>query len=433
MRYLLNENSFSMDIYKKRSYWNMALAFFGLLILIITMVYSNFLAQQLKEREEGSVKIYVQALKEQFALQKELEQELQVQRQLNGQLNLLGTQYNAVKDSINTLVSSTNLLNQDVGVVVEIIQGNKMPIILEDEMGRLEGFNFGEHLDQDNEYLKKQKNNFISADKSPLIGSAYASKVYYFNTKLVDYINYFPYIQLLLVGSFILLGYFFLTGSKRSEQNRVWAGMAKETAHQLGTPISAIIGWIEHLKLTDPSEEQLEIVEELRSDVNRLELVADRFSKIGAEPVLTQVNIFEEMDDCRQYMEKRAPRKVFFSYPEPTEGNLSVRINKHLFDWVIENLIRNSLDAMDGKGELSAKIYEEGDYINVDMTDTGKGIPSSKHSTVFQPGFTTKQRGWGLGLSLAKRIIENYHSGKIFVKASKPGVGTTFTVRLPKA
>jgi hypothetical protein len=422
-----------MDIYKKRSYWNMALAFFGLLILIITMVYSNFLAQQLKEREEENVRIYVQALEEQFAFQNKIDEQLKVKQKLEYQLFLLSTEKQTVKDSIKALLATSSLLNQDVGVVEGIIVGNKMPVIWEDELGRLDGNNLGENLDQDLEYLTSQKEKFINSGKEPLIGFGSISKLYYFNTKLVDYINYFPYIQLLLVGSFILLGYFFLTGSKRSEQNRVWAGMAKETAHQLGTPISAIIGWIEHLKLTDPSEEQLEIVEELRSDVNRLELVADRFSKIGAEPVLTQINIFKEMDECRKYMEKRAPRKVFFSYPEPTDGDLLVKINKHLFDWVIENLIRNSLDAMDGKGELSAKIYEDGDYINIDMTDTGKGIPSNKHSTVFQPGFTTKQRGWGLGLSLAKRIIENYHSGKIFVKVSKPGVGTTFTVRLPKA
>lgn len=422
-----------MDIYKKRSYWNMALAFFGLLILIITMVYSNFLAQQLKDREEENVKIYVQALKEQFAFQNQIDEQLKVQGKIIHQINLLTSEKKSVRDSIKALIATSSLLNQDVGVVEEIITGNKIPVIWEDELGTLDGNNFDENLDHDLDYLKKQKDKFLKSNKEPLIGFASVSKLYYFNTKLVDYINYFPFIQLLLVGSFILLGYFFLTGSKRSEQNRVWAGMAKETAHQLGTPISAIIGWIEHLKLTDPSEEQLEIVEELRSDVNRLELVADRFSKIGAEPVLTKINIFEEMDECRQYMERRAPRKVSFSYPEPTEGNLSVNINKHLFDWVIENLIRNSLDAMDGKGELSAKIYEEGEYVNIDMTDTGKGIPSGKQSTIFQPGFTTKQRGWGLGLSLAKRIIENYHSGKIFVKTSKPGVGTTFTVRLPKA
>lgn len=385
-----------MDIYKKRSYWNILLALFGLLILLITLIYSNFLAQKLREREEANVKMYVYSMEE--------------------------------------LKKSENDLNMETGIYQDIIINNKLRVVLEDETGNLEGFNWDEDKNFDKEFLAKQKEIFLASDKEYLqgSGSGYASKVYYFNTKLVDYINYYPYIQLLLVGSFILLGYFFLTGSKRSEQNRVWAGMAKETAHQLGTPISAIIAWIEHLKLTDIDEEQSEIITELRRDVNRLELVADRFSKIGSSPVLISVNIYEEIDRCKKYMEKRASRKVKFEYPAGTDGNIPVKINKHLFDWVVENLIRNSLDAMDGKGTLSANIYEEGAYVNIDLKDTGKGIPSSKFSTIFQPGFTTKQRGWGLGLSLAKRIIENYHNGKIFVKNSKLNEGTTFTIRLPK-
>lgn len=385
-------------MYKKRSYWNILLALLGLSILIITLLYSNYLAQKLKEREELSGQIYTEAIQEIIAREQ----------------------------------SSTEL-NADQGVITTIQESNKLPVILEDDRGELLGANFGAEYDEDIAYLERRRQEFIDEGKKPLIGEGYASKVYYFNSDLVSYINYFPIIQLLLLGTFILLGYFFLTASKRSEQNRVWAGMAKETAHQLGTPISAIIAWIEHLKLTDPSDEQLEIVEELRNDVKRLELVADRFSKIGSAPVLTPVNIYEELDECRIYMERRAPRKVTFQYPDADAGHLSVKINKHLFDWVIENLIRNSLDAMDGKGQLTANIYEDGSYINIDMTDSGKGIPPGKQSTVFEPGFTTKKRGWGLGLSLAKRIIENYHRGKIFVKATKPGVGTTFTIRLPKA
>jgi len=219
--------------------------------------------------------------------------------------------------------------------------------------------------------------------------------------------------------------------SRKAEQNRVWAGMAKETAHQLGTPISAIIAWIEHLKLlNEGQEEQLEIVEELRNDVTRLELVADRFSKIGSEPDLKRINIVEELIKCKEYMEKRSPRKVSFDFPEI--GPHDVMINEHLFDWVVENLMRNSLDAMDGKGVISARVYDLGNQINIDISDTGKGIPSSKFGKVFKPGYSTKQRGWGLGLSLAKRIIQDYHKGVIFIKSSKVGEGTTFTIKLPK-
>ena len=389
-----------MDIYKKRSYWNILLAMFGLLILIVTLIYSNFLAQKLKEREEVNALIYVKALKENIETQNSED--------------------------------LTADLNKDIGIHDDILFNNKLRIIFEDDKGVLSGENWSEDKIDNNHFLELQKKAFLASGKKPLIGTGYVAKIYYFNTKLVDYINYYPFIQLLLVGSFILLGYFFLIGSKRSEQNRVWAGMAKETAHQLGTPISAIIAWIEHLKLTQLDDEQTDLISELRNDVYRLELVADRFSKIGSEPVLTSVNIYEELDQCKKYMEKRAPRKVSFEYPEVDSGNLPVKINKHLFDWVVENLIRNSLDAMDGKGILSAKIYTEGAYINIDLKDTGKGIPSSKHNTIFQPGFTTKKRGWGLGLSLAKRIIENYHNGKIFVKNSKVDEGTTFTIRLPK-
>lgn len=408
------------------------------MILIITLVYSNYLAQKLKEREKESATVYLKAFAEVNEVNIELEKLYNLSGSLSNKMVAEADDPEATKKNkvakkkldkaINELEKE---LNEEMGVSNDIMLGTKLQLIVEHSEGDFEANNWGDGKDDDMEFLETKRNEFLQSGKKPLIAGS-GIKLYHFDSKLVGYINYFPLIQLLLVGSFVLLGYFFLTGSKRSEQNRVWAGMAKETAHQLGTPISAIIAWIEHLKLTDPSEEQLEIVEELRSDVNRLELVADRFSKIGAEPVLTSVNIYEEMDECRQYMERRAPRKVSFSYPEPIEGNLEVRINKHLFDWVVENLIRNSLDAMDGKGELSAKIYEEGSYINIDMTDTGKGIPSGKHNTVFQPGFTTKQRGWGLGLSLAKRIIENYHKGKIFVKSSKPGVGTTFTIRLPK-
>lgn len=399
-----------MDIYKKRSYWNILLAAFGLLILIITLIYSNFLAQKLKQREETNAKVYVQAVKELQINQKEM-----MELESSNDKNLMTE------------------LNKEIGIYEEIVTDNELRVILEDDRGELLGVNWSGDENEDIKFLEKQRAKFIASGKEHLVGTGYATKVYYFNTKLVDYINYYPYIQLLLVSSFILLGYFFLTGSKKSEQNRVWAGMAKETAHQLGTPISAIIAWIEHLKLTEIDKEQSDIITELRNDVTRLELVADRFSKIGSEPVLTEVNIFEEIDHCKNYMAKRAPRRVTFDYPEKDQGNLTVKINKHLFDWVVENLIRNSLDAMDGKGELSAKIYEDGSYINIDLKDTGKGIPASKHKTIFQPGFTTKKRGWGLGLSLAKRIIENYHNGKIFVKHSILEEGTIFTIRLPKA
>jgi signal transduction histidine kinase len=298
----------------------------------------------------------------------------------------------------------------------------------------MEGWNFkGDDLEQDQVFLAKERDKSIKKGYVIEGSSGYSNKFYYQNSRLYSMITFFPLVQILLLSSFILLGYFGFNASRRGEQNRVWAGMAKETAHQLGTPISAILAWIEILKDRLSNEpEDLEIISELTKDVERLELVADRFSKIGSEPKLEPTNIFEEMNKVVDYMQRRAPRKVSFDKPDKDNAYV-VNMNKHLFDWVIENLMRNSLDSMNGEGKISTIIYKEDGYVNIDISDTGIGIPSNKFKTVFQPGFSTKKRGWGLGLSLAKRIIENYHKGKIFVKKSKMNEGTTFTIRLPEA
>ena len=274
---------------------------------------------------------------------------------------------------------------------------------------------------------------FLSEGKEPKIGRDYFSKIYYFNTPLLKKIQLFPIAQISLVGLFIALGYFLFSSARTSEQNRIWAGMAKETAHQLGTPISAIIGWIENLKLiSEDSPDKMEIVSELSNDVKRLELIADRFSKIGSTPELEIINLYEELDECKNYMMRRSPKRVKFHFPDERSTAKYVLINKHLFDWVIENLIRNALDAMDREGKISATVYNENNYVCIDLSDTGKGMPASLKKKVFEPGFSTKQRGWGLGLSLSKRIIKDYHKGKIYVKSSKLNEGTTFTIKLPQ-
>jgi signal transduction histidine kinase len=213
----------------------------------------------------------------------------------------------------------------------------------------------------------------------------------------------------------------------------VWVGMAKETAHQLGTPISAILGWIEYLRsLVAENTEQAEVVEELRNDIGKLELIADRFSKIGSEPNLEVLNINEIMQEAVEYMKKRSSRKVSFILHDDMNTIIEAAVNKHLFSWVIENLFRNALDALGGKGEIRISVEQEAKNIVIDITDTGKGIPSGKLKKVFEPGYTTKKRGWGLGLSLAKRIIEEYHNGKIFVRKSDIQEGSTFRILLPR-
>jgi hypothetical protein len=293
---------------------------------------------------------------------------------------------------------------------------------------------FGEGNDTNTVFLQKQMEEIKKNGPPPIINPSPHGpyKIYYKESRLLRLLTYFPLVQLLLLGTFVAVGFMGISSAKRAEQNRVWVGMAKETAHQLGTPISAILAWIEHLK-ESATDEQHEIVHELRHDVEKLELVADRFSKIGSAPILERTDIRRELIQCRDYMARRASRHIVFEFDDlDKEPPVYAMINPHLFDWVVENLLRNALDALEGEGRISATVSEDEHEVSIDISDTGKGIPSSQFKKVFEPGFTTKQRGWGLGLSLAKRIIEQYHSGKIFVKKSKPGEGTTFTIKLPK-
>jgi signal transduction histidine kinase len=219
-----------------------------------------------------------------------------------------------------------------------------------------------------------------------------------------------------------------LSSSRRAEQNQVWVGMSKETAHQLGTPISSLNEWINLLRET-PKEEQGYLLDELQNDTKRLELITERFSKIGSEPVLKEENMDLVVEKSMQYMKTRVSSLVNIHINIAKPGNLA-KINIPLFDWVLENLCKNAIDAMNGKGELNINISHDTKFVYIDIQDTGKGIPKSKFNTVFKPGFTTKKRGWGLGLSLVKRIVESYHKGKIFVRNSEAGKGTTFRIML---
>jgi signal transduction histidine kinase len=218
--------------------------------------------------------------------------------------------------------------------------------------------------------------------------------------------------------------------ARNAEQNLVWVGMAKETAHQLGTPISSLEGWIEYLRSLDGMKGNESVLTELESDVNRLSLVAERFSKIGSVPQLTSQSVGETLERNLDYMRKRASTKVEMKMNVPAD--LNFKINNQLFDWVLENLLKNALDAMNGEGKILVEVTSEGKNVLIDVSDTGKGIPKNKFETIFEPGFSTKRRGWGLGLSLTKRIVEQYHKGKIFVKSSELGRGTTFRIEIPK-
>ncbi len=383
-------------MFHKSNIGKLLLMVMGGMILLMTILYSNFLAENLKIKEEKHVFLFKQALKE-FIRQD------------------VGSDYST-----------------DITFLQTIIESFPLPVIFEDESGMLEGQNF-DAKDQENPiFLKKKKQEFLASGEKPIEGTGYAKYIYWFNSPLLGYIKLFPYVQGLLVGLYIALGYVMFNSSRRSEQNRVWAGMAKETAHQLGTPISAIIGWIEVLKDTyNENPNDLEIFEEMRKDVDRLELVAERFSKIGSEPVLTETDIYSELNQVKNYFVRRSPSRISFDFAKP-DYLISAKINQHLFAWVIENLIRNALDAMDGKGKISCKLYEQKNQVFIELSDTGHGISQGQFKTIFKPGYSTKKRGWGLGLSLVKRIVEEYHKGKIFVKSSKPYEDTTFCIILPK-
>jgi signal transduction histidine kinase len=242
-------------------------------------------------------------------------------------------------------------------------------------------------------------------------------------------VRYYPLIQLLIVGLFITITLLTLTTSFRSTQNQVWAGMAKETAHQLGTPLSSLQGWVEMLKDTQADGM---IVGEMEKDVDRLKLVSDRFGKIGSRPQLEPHDVVQKVNKMVEYIRKRAPGKITFQLEATASGPIIANISPPLFDWVIENLLKNALDAMEGKGSIIISIKENPADIYIDVSDTGKGISKQNIGQVFKPGFTTKKRGWGLGLSLSKRIVEQFHKGELFVKSSEPGKGTTFRIILKK-
>lgn len=380
-----------MSYRRKHSVWRNYLYLAGALIIGVSLVYTHYLTDKIAQSERKKVELFAETIK---------------------------------------VIVANNDTEEDIQYpqrVLDLI--NDVPVILVDEMGKISMYkNFSENADLYHELDKIKADGY-----PPLKGFGYASQIYFKHTHLLTLLTYFPLVQLLLILVFITIGFFSLSNARKAEQNKVWVGMAKETAHQLGTPISGIIAWIEHLKdMAQDKPEQIEILDELSNDVAKLELIADRFSKIGSAPTLDESNVNEALQEVKDYIQRRASNKISFHFP-PANMVFMAKINKPLFSWVIENLLRNSLDAMDeGVGQITAELSEDQHYTHINISDTGKGIPVKDQKTIFEPGFTTKTRGWGLGLSLAKRIIVDYHSGKLFVKRSVINEGTTFTISLPK-
>lgn len=255
------------------------------------------------------------------------------------------------------------------------------------------------------------------------------NRYYYGESTLQKEVRYYPLVQLIIIGLFIIITVVAQNSNFHNTQNQVWAGLAKETAHQLGTPVTSLEGWVEVLRDT-PGNEKL--VGEIEKDVNRLKLISDRFGKIGSIPKLEERNLVEQITTMIDYIKKRASGKVEFNFDTNSETNIPALVSPPLFDWVIENLLKNALDAMEGRGRIDVTVRDNISSVTIDVKDNGKGISKQNISKVFKPGFTTKKRGWGLGLTLTQRIVEQYHKGKIYVKQSELGKGTTFRIILSK-
>ena len=319
----------------------------------------------------------------------------------------------------------------DLALVLSVIQGNKtIPVIVLDSAGEVMDYRNVDVRRKDSaRYVTDYGNSMYRAGHYIQIGDSIDYQlVCYDESTLLKRLSQYPYWQLGIVMIFVVVAIFALLSSKRAEQNKVWVGLSKETAHQLGTPISSLMAWVEILKENYPDDE---LIPEMNKDVKRLELIAERFSKIGSLPEPVDASMNEVLAHVIDYMDRRTSKKVEIVSELPAE-NVVVKMNASLFEWVIENLCKNAVDAMEGRGRIVLSLYEEGSKVSIEVADNGKGIRKKDLKSVFTPGFTTKKRGWGLGLSLAKRIVEEYHKGRIYVKSSEVGVGTTFRIEMPK-
>jgi nitrogen-specific signal transduction histidine kinase len=376
--------------------WRTGLAIIAIAIVSGTIFYSQFLARKIAKEERLKVEQWVEAGK------------------------LLMSDQSGASDKLAGIIISEN---------------KTIPIIVTDEKGViLDHVNLDSaSVKGDPQYVEKKMREFKSengsVEWSNPSDSTERNIYYYGHTSLLNQVTYYPLVQLMIISLFIIITITALTSRYESVQNQVWAGMAKETAHQLGTPLSSLHGWVEMLK-DNPDNEMM--VQEMSKDVERLRLVSDRFGKIGSSPQLEPHDILSQVNSMVEYIRKRAPGKVIFSVDAHKSNVLIARISPPLFDWVIENLLKNALDAMEGKGNIKVDMQENETKVIIDVTDTGKGIAKQYVQEVFKPGFTTKKRGWGLGLSLSKRIIEQYHKGQIFVRSSEQGKGTTFRIILRK-
>ena len=376
--------------------WRTALALFAICIVSGTIIYSNYLAKKIAEDERQKVETWVEAQR--------------------------------------SILSASDLANLNLSIRIAT-ENKDIPIIETNEKDSITNNNNLDSLEiaVNKHYLRNKLNEFKQLH-TPIImrisEKPYVANLYYYGeSKLQKEVRYYPIIQLFIVALFIIITIIAQKTGYESTQNQVWAGLAKETAHQLGTPVTSLEGWLEVLR-DNPANEKM--VHEIEKDVNRLKLISDRFGKIGSTPKLEERNLVEQITYMIDYIKKRASGKVQFHLDTHGETNIPGMISPPLFDWVIENLLKNALDAMAGHGNIRVDIKDEVSSVIIDVSDTGKGISKQNIPKVFNPGFTTKKRGWGLGLTLTRRIVQQYHKGEIFVKHSEMGKGTTFRIVLNK-
>ncbi|GLB52639.1 two-component sensor histidine kinase [Neptunitalea chrysea] len=340
---------------------------------------------------------------------------------------------NAQQTLINapTTTFSSNGESVDLDLPLKILRSNKSnPMILVSIDGSIQTQNLDEKEAEDSLYIQQKIKQFENENQpiEVLDNGEKLSTLYYGNSDLLNKLKYYPMALLLIIFLFGSVVYFFYRTAKISDQNKLWAGMAKETAHQIGTPLSSLLGWTELLKSMDVDSS---VTSEIEKDIDRLQTITDRFSKIGSIPKLDLTNIIKETESSYLYLQSRSSKRVHFSFEAPNK-ELFVQLNSQLYSWTIENLVKNAIDAMRGSGELKIAISETEQHVKIKVTDTGKGIQKQDFKNIFKPGFTTKKRGWGLGLSLVKRIIEDYHKGRIKVLTSELGKGTTMQISLKK-
>lgn len=384
-----------MRIYRKKRQWKFLLVLFAFAIGALSLWYTNTLMEKLSFEEHKRIELWAEATQQ--------------------------------------LINSSP--EQDVSFLFEVLRNNEtIPVILVDMEDNILSFRNLDSLKmEDPDYRQMKLNEFKTNDKEHFVikteDGIELNKIYYSDSLLLRQLQIYPYVQLGIVFLFILMAYFAFSISRKAEQDQVWLGMSKETAHQLGTPISSLMAWVEIIKETDKGTG---ISAEIEKDVKRLEKIAARFSKIGSQPQLTPNEIYSTIENSLNYLRTRVPASVEIITVHNNNEKTVIPLNTELFEWVIENICKNAVDAIGTEGKIEVKVESSIKSIIIDIKDTGKGIAKSDFKTVFSPGYTTKNRGWGLGLSLVKRIIEQYHKGKVFVKQSEIGVGTTFRIVLKK-